>query len=78
MSKYLTGSFCILINISLRILRIVFCEITITDKIIVIDNGKINGVGTHDELMKTNTIYQEVYQSQVKGGEDKLLPPCSI
>ena len=40
------------------------------DKIIVIDNGKINGVGTHDELMKTNTIYQEVYQSQVKGGDD--------
>ncbi len=39
------------------------------DKIIVIDNGKINGVGTHDELMKTNTIYQEVYQSQVKGGD---------
>lgn len=40
------------------------------DKIIVIDNGKINGVGTHNELMKTNTIYQEVYQSQVKGGDD--------
>lgn len=40
------------------------------DKIIVIDNGKINGVGTHDELMKTNTIYQEVYQSQIKGGDD--------
>ncbi len=40
------------------------------DKIIVIDNGKINGVGTHDELMKTNTIYQEVYQSQVKGGDE--------
>lgn len=40
------------------------------DKIIVIDNGKINGVGTHDELMETNTIYQEVYQSQVKGGDD--------
>ncbi len=40
------------------------------DKIIVIDNGKINGVGTHAELMKTNTIYQEVYQSQVKGGDD--------
>lgn len=40
------------------------------DKIIVIDNGKINGIGTHDELMATNTIYQEVYQSQVKGGDD--------
>ena len=40
------------------------------DKIIVIDNGKINGIGTHDELMATNTIYQEGYQSQVKGGDD--------
>lgn len=40
------------------------------DKIIVIDNGRINGIGTHDELMKTNKIYQEVYQSQMKGGED--------
>ena len=38
------------------------------DKIIVIDNGKINGIGTHDELMANNSIYQEVYQSQVKGG----------
>lgn len=40
------------------------------DKIVVIDNGRINGVGTHDELIKTNKIYQEVYQSQTKGGED--------
>lgn len=38
------------------------------DKIIVIDNGKINGVGTHEELLATNTIYQEVYSSQTKGG----------
>ena len=40
------------------------------DKIIVIDNGKINGIGTHEELMANNTIYQEVYQSQVKGGNN--------
>ena len=39
------------------------------DKIIVIDNGVINGVGTHDELLKTNTIYREVYESQVKGDD---------
>lgn len=38
------------------------------DKIIVIDNGKINGVGTHEELLANNTIYQEVYSSQMKGG----------
>nr|WP_302596708.1 ABC transporter ATP-binding protein [uncultured Cellulosilyticum sp.] len=40
------------------------------DKIIVLDNGKINGVGTHEELLATNPIYQEVYTSQTKGGED--------
>lgn len=39
------------------------------DKIIVLDEGKINGIGTHDELLKTNKIYQEVYSSQMKGDE---------
>ena len=38
------------------------------DKIIVMENGEINGIGTHDELLKNNAIYQEVYNSQVKGG----------
>lgn len=37
------------------------------DKIIVLDEGIISGIGTHDELMKTNEIYREVYESQVKG-----------
>ncbi len=40
------------------------------DKIIVMENGEINGVGTHEELMKTNKIYNEVYTSQSKGGSD--------
>ena len=40
------------------------------DKIIVLDNGKINGIGNHDELLKTNEIYREVYESQVKGGNN--------
>ena len=39
------------------------------DRIIVMDNGKINGTGTHDELMKNNAIYREVYESQQKGAE---------
>jgi ATP-binding cassette subfamily B protein len=38
------------------------------DKIIIMDNGIINAVGTHPELLKTNTIYQEVYYSQIRGG----------
>ena len=38
------------------------------DKIIVLENGEVNAVGTHDELLQTNAIYKEVYDSQVKGG----------
>ncbi len=40
-----------------------------SDQIIVLDDGEINGVGTHEELLKSNSIYQEVYYSQTKGGE---------
>ena len=40
------------------------------DQIIVLDDGKISGIGTSEELLKTNDIYREVYESQVKGGED--------
>ncbi len=39
------------------------------DKIVVIDNGRINAVGTHEELLKNNEIYKEVYESQKKGGD---------
>ena len=38
--------------------------------IIVMDNGLINGIGTHDELMASNEIYKEVYYSQQKGGKE--------
>ena len=40
------------------------------DQIIVLDGGRISGVGTSEELLKTNDIYREVYESQVKGGEE--------
>lgn len=39
------------------------------DKIVVMNDGKIDGVGTHEELMKNNEIYREVYTSQMKGVE---------
>ncbi len=38
------------------------------DKIIVLDGGRINGIGTHEELLKSNIIYREAYMSQTKGG----------
>ncbi len=38
------------------------------DKIIVLDNGAITGVGTHEELLASNEIYREVYESQTRGG----------
>ena len=40
------------------------------DMIVILENGQINAVGNHDELMKTSTIYQEVYYSQQKGGKE--------
>lgn len=40
------------------------------DRIIVMESGKINGIGTHKELLAANAIYKEVYESQVKGGAD--------
>lgn len=41
-----------------------------SDKIIVLDDGKINAIGTHDELKVNNSIYREVYESQMKGADE--------
>lgn len=40
------------------------------DKIIVLNEGRIDGIGTSEELLKTNNIYKEVYESQMKGGDE--------
>lgn len=40
------------------------------DKIVIMENGEIDDVGTHDELLARNAIYQEIYRSQVKGGDE--------
>ena len=40
------------------------------DHIIVLDNGMVNGFGTHEELLASNEIYREVYESQTEGSGD--------
>ena len=40
------------------------------DRILVLDNGRVNGFGTHQQLLENNKIYQEIYQAQTQGGGD--------
>ncbi|MDE7395587.1 MAG: ABC transporter ATP-binding protein/permease, partial [Clostridiales bacterium] len=44
-----------------------------SDQIVIMDNGKIDAVGTHDELLKSNAIYQEIYeiQNKINGGQNE-------
>ena len=41
------------------------------DQIIIVDDGKINAIGTHEQLLKSNAIYQEVYNTQNRVGGDQ-------
>ena len=41
-----------------------------TDQIVILEDGKIHAAGTHRELLERDPIYQEIYASQMKGGED--------
>ena len=40
------------------------------DRILVLDDGRINGFDTHENLLKTNAIYREIYETQTRGGGD--------
>ena len=40
------------------------------DKIIILDNGEINDIGTHEELLERNEIYKDIYTAQQKGSGD--------
>ena len=40
------------------------------DRILVLENGRVDGFGTHEELMESNEIYREIYETQTEGGGD--------
>ena len=65
-------SFCILLghnNTTKIIIAQRISSIQDADKIVVLDSGKIVGEGSHDELLKNNDIYKEVYYSQIKSSK---------
>ena len=45
------------------------------DRILVLENGRVNGFGTHGQLLETNRIYRDIYESQMNGGGDFDQPP---
>lgn len=57
-------------NITTLIIAQRISSVQDADKIIVLDDGKINAIGTHATLLSTNAIYKEVYESQMEGKEE--------
>ena len=45
-----------------------------TDQIVVLDDGRLHACGTHEQLLQTDAIYQEIYHSQMKGGDGNGTP----
>ena len=41
------------------------------DQILVLEDGRVNGIGTHSQLLAENAIYREIYESQMKGGGEE-------
>ena len=52
-------------------------SIMYADKIIVLDDGKVVGLGSHDELLRDCEVYQEIYYSQNKSGDERVKTPES-
>ncbi len=48
------------------------------DRILVLEDGRINGIGTHEELLENNSIYREIYDTQTKGGGDFDQPAAEL
>ena len=45
-----------------------------TDQIVVLEDGRLHACGTHEQLLRTDAIYQEIYHSQMKGGDGDGTP----
>ena len=59
-----------LTNVTKIIIAQMITSVMHTDQIVILEDGKVHAIGTHQELLETDPIYQEIYRSQMKGGEE--------